>query len=563
MAHINRLFKPLMKVSSMTMLSRVLGFGRDITLSGLLGAGPVMDAFLIAFRFPNIFRSLFAEGAFSAAFVPLFVSLRKKSKNKKNIAIMFAGGVAIKLFLFLLALTILVMIFMPNIMWLIAPGFRDVPNGLAMLVNFGRISFPYLLAMSLAALFAGILQSHGYFWRGSFAASFLNISLITAIIFVVLVRGNYKQMMLDDRVGQVLCLAVILSGIWQAWYLWRGVKKIYPDYVSKVKLKTLWQHNIGQIMQKKYPPQEKKLLKTMTPAMLGAGGQQMNALVGDMIATTIGMGSVTHLFYADRLIQLPLGVIGIALGIVLLQRFASAHHSSYQNESRRMKKIQPLLQQGLCLGLAFGLPPMLALHFLSHNFIAFLFQRGAFDISAVDSTALALKIFALALPFYIINKVFQPYFYAKGDTKTPVRITLVSFFINGGLAFFLAKTMAEAGIATASLVAAAFVSLIFMTILFYHRIIPYSLSFWRPILWLLVINIPLLVFYYFLSLQTIPPLQMLATMPWGLSWGTPWLMVCLALLGTMVYYTPTMLLYQKYFHRRGGIGYKVIKKSVR
>ena len=536
MAHINHLFKPLIKTGGMTMVSRVLGFMRDVALSALLGASPVMDAFLIAFRFPNIFRSLFAEGAFSSAFVPLFVGLRRKSKGNEKTAIAFAAGVGIKLFLLLLLFTLLVIIFMPEIMWGVAPGFRGDPSRMAMVVTFGRISFPYLLAMSLAALFAGVLQSHGLFWRGSLAASFLNICLIAAAAGIILVRGTNQDMMPDVVEGKILCAAVIISGMWQAWYMWRGVKGLYENYFDN-KIKKIWQQNQQQIVKRKFPPEEKKLLKTMAPSMVGAGGQQLNSLVSDMIATTVGVGAVTHLFYADRLVQLPLGVIGIALGLVLLQRFSHAQHSGAAGR----RELQPLLQQGLCLGLAFALPCMLALHFLSNYFISFMFQRGAFDALASQRTASALDMFAFALPFYILNKVFQPYFYAKGDTKTPVRIILLSFVINGAVAFFLTRNMgmAERGIATASLVAAGFTCSVFFFILFYQRALPLTLHFWSPVLLLFLMNIPLLIFYNVLP-------RWLAMM--GGVWEKNWLLVVTAIVGSAIYYVPALWLYRKNFH---------------
>ena len=536
MADINKLYKPLLRTGGMTMISRVLGFMRDVAMSGLLGASPVMDAFLIAFRFPNIFRSLFAEGAFSSAFVPLFVALKKKSKGDEKTAIAFAAGVGIKLFLLLLLFTLLVVIFMPEIMWGVAPGFRGDESRMAMVVTFGRISFPYLLAMSVAALFAGVLQSHGLFWRGSLAASFLNVCLIASAGVIILVRGSYQDMMPDIVEGKILCAAVIVSGMWQAWYMWRGVKGLYPNYFHN-KMKKIWQQNQQQIVKRKFPPEEKKLLKTMAPSMVGAGGQQLNALVSDMIATTVGVGAVAHLFYADRLVQLPLGVIGIALGLVLLQRFSHAQHNGEVGK----RELQSLLQQGMCLGLAFALPCMLALHFLSNYFISFMFQRGAFDAVASERTASALNMFALALPFYILNKVFQPYFYAKGDTKTPMRVTLLSFVINGAVAFFLTRDMgmAEKGIATASLAAAGFTSSVFFFILFHQRALPWSLHFWSPVLLLFLMNIPLLVFYNFLP-------NWLAMM--GGVWEKNWLLVITAIVGSAIYYVPALWLYRKNFH---------------
>lgn len=523
----------------MTMISRVLGFMRDICLSGLLGASPVMDAFLIAFRFPNIFRSLFAEGAFSAAFVPLFVLLKKKSKNKEKTAITFASGVGIKLFLVLSLFTLLVIIFMPQIMWVVAPGFRADPSRIEMLVSFGRISFPYLLAMSLAALFAGVLQSHGLFWRGSLAASFLNVFLIVAVGGIMAVRGSYQDMMPDITEGKILCAAVMLSGIWQVWYMWRGVRGLYPNYFHKNNFARIWHKNKQQIVKRNFPPEEKRLLKTMAPSMMGAGGQQLNSLVSDMIATTVGVGAVTHLFYADRLIQLPLGVIGIALGIVLLQRFSHAQHGGAAGQ----KELQPLLQQGICLGLAFTIPCTLALHFLSIHFISFMFQRGAFDALASERTASALSMFAFALPFYILNKVFQPYFYAKGDTKTPVRITLLSFVINGAVAYLLTRDMgmAEKGIATASFVAASFTSTVFIIILFAKGALPWRLQFWWPVLLLFLMNIPLLVFYNFLP-------RWLAMM--GGVWEKNWLLVVTAMVVSAIYYVPALWLYRGNFHLR-------------
>lgn len=518
----------------MTMISRVLGFLRDIFLTALLGASPVMDAFLIAFRFPNIFRSLFAEGAFSAAFVPLFVRLKKHDTAANPRAMRFAASVGVKLLCLLLVFTLLVVLFMPNIMFIIAPGFRAQGaqggvggDSLAMAIHFGRICFPYLLAMAISSLLAGVLQSHGLFWRGSFAASFLNICLIAAALSLLLgVFGPFPNLQ-PVVIGQVLSWAVVLSGLWQVLYMWVGLKKIYPDYMRPQQWQVTFQQQRHQLSHGYFPQTEKRLLRTMGPAMVGAGGQQLNSLVSDMIATMVGVGAVTHLFYADRLVQLPLGVIGIALSIVLLQQFSAVRHGK-KGEAKvvMIARLQPLLQQGLVVGLMAALPAALALRLLGIDIISFLFERGAFDHMASMKTAAALSFFALALPFYIINKVFLPYFYAQHDTKTPVKVTLLAFVLNGSLAFYFSQRlqMGEGGIALASLLAALFNSGIFFILLVRQGALPLRFSFWRPLVLLLLLNLPLAVFYYLLPHYLSRP-----------SW-----LVLAAVAGSVVYYLPCL-----------------------
>lgn len=584
------LIKPLLSVSGMTLISRLLGFGRDLAMSGLLGAGPIMDAFVIAFRFPNMFRSLFAEGAFSAAFVPLFIALKKNDSAKKPLALFFATRVLVLLSVFLLLFITFVLIFMPEIMYFIAPGFRahnvilndNMPNmsTYQLAITYARICFPYLLAMAFASLFAAILQSHGLFWRGSLAASYLNICLISAALALFFgVFGNRHELN-AIAIGSIFCWAVLISGIWQVVYIFFGLPKLYPHYLTSFSgWRQLWQNSIYLPMPLNYHHKtgktittkvtnkispkviatEKKLFSTMAPAMLGAGGQQLNSLVSDMIATTIGVGAVTHLFYADRLIQLPLGVIGIALSVVLLQKFSSARYtkiSSNRNSNlaktmgmgnniampvqSQQKQQQKLLQQGLLVGLAFAIPSALALTSLSQDFVSFLFERGAFTAEATAKTAYALSIFAIALPFYIMNKVFQPYFYSQHDTKTPVRIVLLSFVINGLLAFLLAPKLGEGGIALASLLAAGFTSGVFIFLLIKQKVLLLTWDFLKPFIELLAGNLLAALVFFGLNYYFHHQLQNFhqASIP------------VLIALGFALLYYPIFFrqLYRRYFH---------------
>ena len=414
------LFRSLATVGGLTMASRVLGFVRDILIALVLGAGPVADAFFVAFRFPNLFRRLFAEGAFNSAFVPLFA--RRLEEEGREAARRFAEQTLAVLLATLLALTVLAQIAMPWLMMLIAPGFADEPAQFDLAVQLTRITFPYLLFMSLIALQSGILNSLHRFGHAAAAPILLNIVMILALAVVAPLTG---------MPGHVLAWAVAVAGICQ--FLWLAVAC----------------HRAGMALRLPWPrltPPVRRLLRLMGPGVLGAGVMQINLLVGTIIAT-LQPGAVSYLYYADRIYQLPLGVIGAAVAVVLLPEL-----------TRRLRANRPAaamdsLNRCLEFALLLTLPATAALIAIPGPIISVLFERGAFDAAAADATTLALAAFATGLPAYVLVKALAPAFFAREDTATPFRFGAISVVANVVLSLLLFQVLGFLGIALATAIA--------------------------------------------------------------------------------------------------------------
>ncbi|MBL4907651.1 MAG: murein biosynthesis integral membrane protein MurJ, partial [Sneathiella sp.] len=287
------LLKSVATVGGFTMISRILGFIRDILIATVLGAGPISDAFFVAFRIPNMFRRLVAEGAFTAAFIPLFS--RQIEENGKEAALQFASHALGFLTGFLFVFSLLFMIFMPVLMQFLAPGFDIEGQRYALAVEYARITFPYLTAMAVVALLGGVLNAFYKFAAMSAAPILLNLILISSLLFL-LSQPGYDA-------GLVLAWGVAAAGLAQAVYLVIACKR------EKLMV---------PIQRPRVTPLIKRLFKLMLPGLIGAGVLQINILVGTIIASLLATGSISYLYYADRVYQLPLGVIGIAVGTALL-----------------------------------------------------------------------------------------------------------------------------------------------------------------------------------------------------------------------------------------------------
>lgn len=418
------LVKKFASVGGATMASRVLGFAREAMIAAFLGAGPVADAFYAAFRFPNLFRRLFAEGAFNAAFIPLFA--KELEGGGKTAAREFAEQILSVLILTLLALSALAMIFMPTLVGtIIAPKFIEDPEKFELTVLLTRIMFPYLLAMSLVAMFSGILNSFRRYFLAAFAPVILNIVFIAVLTF-----GGFIA--LDDpALGQAMAWGVFASGILQLLLLIYGLKKQgFPLSLRMPKI----------------TPPVKRLLILAFPTAIAGGITQVNLLVGQIIASAQS-GAIAVMNYADRLMQLPLGIIGISIGVVLLPELTRALAAKDAQEAKALQN------RSLEFGLGLTIPAAVGLFMLNLPLVALVYERGAFDRETAEITSLVLAGFAVGLPSFVLIKIFQPSFYAREDMRTPMWFSGVNAIINIVLSLVLFPIYGVVGLAIATSIA--------------------------------------------------------------------------------------------------------------
>tara|TARA_B100001057_G_C22867683_1_gene957301 strand:- start:26 stop:1555 length:1530 start_codon:yes stop_codon:yes gene_type:complete len=382
--------------SFFTIISRLLGYLRDILIAIFLGTSFLADAFFVAFRIPNTFRRLFSEGTFNAAFVPSYSSLISKGKNKSN---NFANEVFNLLFLILLILVLLVQIFMPAFVSLIAPGFVEDNEKMKLAIDLTRITFPFLLLISLASFFSAILNSYNRFAEAAAAPIILNIILI----FILL-----SNKLLNDNLVYFLSYGVTFAGLLQLIFLYFFVKKYFNlKFFFKLQIST----------------KVKFFLSKLLPSIFSSGVTQINILIGTIIAS-FQASAVSYLYYADRIYQINLAIAGIAIGIVILPQLSK--HISNQNK----KKIDLIQNKALELSLFLSLPASVALLIASDEIISALFGYGQFNQSSVSNSAKALYYFSFGLPAFAMIKVFSNFFFANHDTKTPFYISLISVLLN-------------------------------------------------------------------------------------------------------------------------------------
>jgi putative peptidoglycan lipid II flippase len=412
------LLRSVATVGSYTLLSRVMGFVRDILTAALLGAGPVADAFFVAQRLPNLFRSLFAEGAFSAAFVPLFAGT--VAEHGKGAARAFAEDALAALLAALLAFVLLGEMFMPAVMRLIAPGFGDDPAKFALAVALARITFPYLLFIALVALQGGVLNSVDRFAAAAATPILLNLFLIAALLMMN--RFGWHD-------GRALAWAVTAAGLAQFLWLMSSCAR------AGLALRLPWP---------RLTPGVRRTLSIMGPGAFGAGVTQVNLLISTALASFLPSGSVSYLYYADRLNQLPLGVVGIAVGTAILPPL------SRQLRLGDLPGAVATQNRGLELALLLTLPAAVALVVLAAPIFAVLFQRGAFSPADTAATAAALAAYAAGLPAFVLVKVLAPAFFARHDTATPVKVAVAAMALNLGLTLVLMQVLAHVGIALAT-----------------------------------------------------------------------------------------------------------------
>ena len=396
-----RLVSGIVTVGGVTLISRVFGFARDIAFAATLGSGPVAEAFLTALSLPNLFRRFFAEGAFNLAFVPMFARKLEGGDDAADFAANAMSGLA----LLVSAVMALAMLAMPWLVWAMASGFQgDMRFGLA--VEFSRITFPYILMISLTALLSGILNATGRFAAAAFAPVVLNLGLLTAMGLAL---------WLGWPVGPALAWSVPLAGVAQlALVWWAAARAGYPLKPRRPRLTA----------------DLRRLALIAAPAMLAGGVSQINLLVGRQVASFFD-GAVAWLSYADRLYQLPLGVVGVAIAVVLLPDLSRRLRNGDAAGGRAS------LNRAAEFGLALTIPAAVALMVIATPLVEVLFQRGAFGPRDTAATALSVACYAAGLPALVLHKVLQPLFYAREDTVRPFRYALVCLFVNAGLAVAL------------------------------------------------------------------------------------------------------------------------------
>lgn len=418
------LYRNFLSVGGLTLVSRIAGFFRDALMAAVLGAGPAADAFNAAFRFPNLFRRLFAEGAFNTAFVPMFATALERDGDDK--AREFAGRIMSWLVVAIVIVTVLVEIFMEPIMRLFVPGFDD-PQKFELTVFLTRIMFPYLACMSLMAAYGAILNALHKYFAAAFAPVILNIVNISALVPLAI-------LVLEDQaeIAFWVAIATLLGGVAQLMLVYAAIRR--AGFVPRIGLPRL-------------DPEVRKFWFLAVPAILAGGVTQINIFVGTVIASSAD-SAISFLSYADRLYQLPLGIIGIAIGTVLLPEL-SRHLSAGRDEEATRSQ-----DQGLLLSMLLSMPAAAALAALSLPIVRVLFERGAFDADTSVQTSAALVGYAWGLPAFVLIRVLQPGFFSRKDTVTPTIFAAISVAINIGVSIALFPSMAHVGIAVATTVSA-------------------------------------------------------------------------------------------------------------
>lgn len=411
------LLRGFFTVGFWTMVSRVLGLAREIIIMALIGPGAVMDAFVAAFRLPNMFRRFFAEGAFNAAFVPMFSKRYEAGQNPEGFAAEAASGLTFVL----LILTALALIFMPALVYATAHGFAG-DTRFDLTVAYGRVMFPYILLISLSALFSGILNASGHFAAAAAAPTLLNILVIAAMAAARIMGGEAILW---------LIWAVPLAGVAQLALVWIATER------AGIRIRP---------GRPRWSPEMRSLVAVAIPAALSGGVMQINLLVGQQVASGFDK-AVSWLYVADRLYQLPLGVVGIAIGIVLLpdlsRRLAARDEDGARHAFSRACEV----------ALALTLPAAVALAVIPAPLAAALYERGATGSTDTAAIALATLVYGLGLPAFMLQKLLQPLYYAREDTRTPLNYALISMGVNAAIAIGLAPLIGWIACAWATTIA--------------------------------------------------------------------------------------------------------------
>ena len=413
-----RLIAGFMTVGLWTLASRVLGFVRDAMILAYLGTGPAYEAYVVAFRLPNMFRRFFAEGAFNMAFVPMFSKKYEAGEDAQGFAeTAFAGLASV-----LIILTLAAQLFMPWMIYALASGFAGQEQ-FALSVDFGRIVFPYILFISLAALLSGVLNATGRFAAAAAAPVLLNVILVAAMVGAAI---------LELDVTMALIWGIPLAGIAQLALVWIAAKRAGFALAPRLP---------------RWTPEMKRLVRIAVPAALAGGVVQVNLLVGQQVASYFDR-AVGWLYAADRLYQLPLGVVGIAIGVVLLPDL------SRRLAANDTKGGRDALSRAAEVSLALTIPAAVALVVVPLPLVSVLFERGATTADDSAAIAMAVAVYGLGLPAFVIQKILQPLFFAREDTRSPFRYAVVAMVVNALVAIGLAPLIGWIAAAIATSLAA-------------------------------------------------------------------------------------------------------------
>lgn len=416
------LARSITTVGGYTIGSRIFGFVREILTASFLGAGAAADALVVAIKLPSFFRRLFAEGAFNASFVPLFAGLLA-TKGKEE-ARTFAEQILTLWIGVLFLLMVGIEVFLPQLMPLLLPGFKETPDRLYYTIEFSRITFPFIFFISLTALYSGILNSIDKF------AIVASSPMVGNMAIIAIVMGFYDKFF---STGYAFACGVMACGILQWLWVW------IPSFKAGMGLRFVWP---------RFDANVKRFFKVLAPAAFGSGVVQINLFVGAYIASWLPTGAVSYLNYADRLNQLPLSVIGVAVSTALLPIL------SRQIRAETWDKAHQTQNQAIEFSMFLTLPAALALIFLAEPFVMVVFERGAFTDVDTKATALTLQAFAIGLPAYVLIKVFSSSFFARQDTRTPMITACAGIAVDIALSLALMGTFHQVGIAFATAAAA-------------------------------------------------------------------------------------------------------------
>ena len=460
------LIKSTSTFSFYVLISRILGYLRDVLIAIYLGSGPIADAFFIAFRIPNTFRRLFSEGTFNAAFVPSYSSEVVKGKKK---AYKFANNVFNLLLIGLLFLILVIEIFMPTFVFLIAPGFSENSEKLELTILLTRITFPFLLFVSLSSFFGAILNSYNKFAAASAAPIILNILLIFTLLF-----GNY----LNDELVNYLSYVVTVSGIIQFIFLVYFTRKFYLPKIS---------------LSFKIDKKIKIFFKKLLPSIFSSGVTQINILVGTIIAS-FQASAVSYLYYADRIYQINLAIAGIAIGTVLLPNL------SKYIEQNKLNKVEFIQNKSLELSLFLSMPATAALLISSEEITSALFGYGSFDIVSVKNSANALFYFALGLPAFALIKIFSSFLFARHNTKIPFYFSFFSVVINIFISLYFFNKIGFIIIPIATTISSWFNSLLLFVYLISKKYFSFKRYFFSSFIKIIITTfITTYIFYYLVN----------------------------------------------------------------
>jgi putative peptidoglycan lipid II flippase len=411
------MIRNIFTVGGWTLISRITGFVRDIVMAAVLGAGPVADAFLVAFRLPNHFRAIFAEGAFAAAFVPAYA--RRLQQDGKSEANRFADEIGTGLLLVQIVLLVLALFFTPAFVHLLAPGLADDPARFGLAVALTRITFPYLGLTAMQAMLSGTLNANQRFATAAGAPVLLNVSMVSALLLVAFF----------PTAGHAAAWGVLIAGVLQVLLVGADAER----------------HGFGfRFRWPRLNEPTKRFLKALGPAIIGAGGVQLALFADTMIATFLPTGSLSALYYADRINQLAIGVIGIAVGIVLLpemaRRLAAGDETGAAAAQGRAIELSLLIAVPFVAG-AIAIPDLI---------MRALFMRGAFTAADAGAAAATLAAYATGLIPFMLMRSFTSPFLARGDTATPVKAALIAVVVNILLKIVLTGPLAQVGLALAT-----------------------------------------------------------------------------------------------------------------